>query len=468
MRIYLQDSTGDHPLTGELGSADRAAVGVADFQVTAAVMTQALPLLRSASAGQADRGNLTTTVRFTVVRTFASHAAATLFAADHAVETPREGTLRLQTETRGCRYLQGAVLLPPSRRISGCGVSMDYTATGRAVGTLLPAVIISSSGGLIASQGGGGTMPEVVADARGDGLLFRTVEDSISKFMEVGFYSPTNLLTGNAATGWLDPGGHLRFRIANSMDLETWAHDLIDSPSTPEDGGDGDWIYWSRAVVPLYWRTIMVDLTATSARSGKSITGISVMLAAVSLPNFPYAMPAAAATLQTDLRAAGYTGATVTSTSAALVATAKNHTPSAAHLITLTQSGGSVTAAASQGSSISLPSFPYAMPSARASLQADLRTAGLTGAVVMLYGDPWTIVLPDRAATDVNREFSLTISPGDPYKGWDMFGNYLGEAPANGINGTSGNVRTPGGYPLLEAPAQFFRLGISAGPNNRF
>ena len=297
----------------------------------------------------------------------------------------------------------------------------------------------------------GRTGVEMIADANG-------------YWFEFGFRIDAEL-SGNAGTGWTDAGNYVRLEVQQSLDLETW-HMGKFGPA-PVDSvinrGDGTWEYWGRAFVPVYWETVLVDLTAVTTRYGKSITGVSVMSVPVSLPNFPYAMPAAAATLQADLRTAGDTGATVTTTSGTLTATAQNHTVGGIRPIVLTQSGGAVTAASSQGSSISLPSFPYALPAAAATLQADLRTAGHTGAVVMLHQDSWTILLPDRTAVATQREFSLTITPGDPFKSWDTFGNYQGENPANQIKGTSGNLRTPGGAPLEEAGRQFARLKISAG-----
>jgi hypothetical protein len=103
------------------------------------------------------------------------------------------------------------------------------------------------------------------------------------------------------------------------------------------------------------------------------------------------------------------------------------------------------------------------MPAARATLQTHLRAAGFSGAVVMIYDDPWTITLPDVPATGTVRDFGVNITPGDPYPHWDFFGNYLGEAPAAYVPGSFGNTRDPVGNPLSESARGFARLRISPG-----
>lgn len=295
--------------------------------------------------------------------------------------------------------------------------------------------------------------------------LVRMTADANEEWFEVGFRSGESL-TGTAATGWTDPRGYCTLALERSTDMAIWTPggwtDCADSGTETEAGV---WEYWGRYVIPRFWETTLVDLAAETDRWGKSITGISVYAAPVSLPHFPYAMPAAAATLAADLAAAGYPGATVTSTPAGITAHASNHFPKGRQKIILTQAGGVVTAAtALGGAAIPLPQPTYTLPGAQASLQTDLRSAGYPGAVVTLHAGTWELRLPDRPATGAQRQFSLTISPGDPYPHWDYFENYLGLAPATGISGTSGNVRTPTGAPLAEAPTQFARLKIRPGP----
>jgi hypothetical protein len=81
--------------------------------------------------------------------------------------------------------------------------------------------------------------------------------------------------------------------------------------------------------------------------------------------------------------------------------------------------------------------------------------------VVSLIGDEWTVHLPDVLASATNRQIACDITPGDPFPTWDWSGIYVGETPATGVSGTSGNVRTPAGAPLLEYPRQFARLRIT-------
>lgn len=295
------------------------------------------------------------------------------------------------------------------------------------------------------------------------------VADANGFWFEFGFRVDA-VLTGNAGAGWTDVGNYVKFEIEQSLDLAAWSLGKFGaSPDGVIDHGDGSFTYWSRCYVPVYLQAVMVDLVATSDRYGKSITAIEVMGTAVDLPNFPYAMPAEAASLQADLRAEGYTGATVTSTAGSLVAVARNHTPTGTISMVLTQNGSAAVTGVTAyvpgtgNVTVSLAGYPYAMPSQRAALQADLRTAGYGGTVIMLYGDAWVITLPDRTASGTERSFLVTLDPGDPFPFWDSFGVYQGENPATGVTGTSGNVRTPAGAPLEEAGRQFARLKLSRG-----
>ncbi len=294
----------------------------------------------------------------------------------------------------------------------------------------------------------------------------RTVMDSMGMWYEFGFTAPEELV-GNAATNWVDQAGEISWKIQSSEDLTTWAEDeMIDATVTAIDNLDGTFTYWARRVVPLYWIAVMIDLTVGTDRYGKSITGITLFGDPVTTGmNYPYAMPADAADLQADLRAAGFTGATVTTSSGTLVARAKNHISTGTVGLVVTMSGANVTAVAPySGGTISLPSYPYTMPGSRAALQTDLRGNGYTGAVVMLYQDPWEIVLPDLDATAQVRDITLAISPGDPFPDYNGFGAYQGENQAAAKVGVFSNVRDPEGSPLLEAGKCFFRVKRSSLP----
>jgi len=295
-------------------------------------------------------------------------------------------------------------------------------------------------------------------------LTMRMVTDTENFRMEVGFTSPGEL-TGSATAGWTDERGLCNLRLENSFDLATWeSGNFEDCPGSPTDNLDGTFTYWSRCSIAVWWIAVMVDYSMTSNRYGKTIESLTINDVEIAL-DYPYAMPADCATLQADLRTAGYTDSVVSSTTAALSVGIEDHgyADNAAyrHRLTPTLSGSNVTNVAFRTTNITLPSYPYAMPSQRAALQADLRTAGYSGAVVMLYDDPWEIIIPDQAADANFRVFKATISPGDPHPYWNIFGVYQGLNPQTQINGSSGNVRTPEGDPLEESLKQFARLKIT-------
>ncbi len=291
------------------------------------------------------------------------------------------------------------------------------------------------------------------------------VNDTDALWFEVAFISPS-LLTGNATDGWTWSNGQhsLALRIEMSTDLLIWTtgdvEDAAGSPATVTGGYE----YKARTTVPAYWNSVLVDFVLSSTRGGKDITAMEITGTPLSLPNFPYSMPADAATLEADLVAEGFTGSTVATTAAPWTVSIRNYTPGTSVAMVATHSGETVTAVAPPGggSAISLPGYPYALPGDRADLQADLVTAGYTGAVVQLLNDLWAIHVPDVAAGGQNRLIAVTVDPGDPFPIWDaLSGSYLGLAPNTGIQGTYSNVRTPGGDPLLEAGRQFARLRVT-------
>lgn len=286
------------------------------------------------------------------------------------------------------------------------------------------------------------------------------VDDATAKWFELEIILPGDF-DGNPVDGWTD--GTIHLGLFWSETLTSWVSGgWIAAPGkTTVTLGDGRKKHFARfATTPLFWKTVMIDLTATSDRYGKSITGLTIYQTPVSLPSYPYDMPSEAAQMQTDLRAAGYTGAVVSSVSAPLTVGIKNHQVAGATLLAVTMSGTSVTDIKDSGVTVSLPGYPYSMPSQRATLQTDLRNAGKSGAVVRLFGDTWTLFLPDRPATGNVRDFTVTFTPADPFPGYDFYGNYTGEQPDNTVTGTSGNVRTPAGLPLSEAVKAFARMGF--------
>jgi len=286
-------------------------------------------------------------------------------------------------------------------------------------------------------------------------MTAQTTDDSTAKWFDLEVILPGDF-TGSPETGWSN--GTIDLGLDYTLDLTTWETvDWITTPGTSvETLGDGRKKHFARCSIPVQWLETLVDFTLTCDREGKSITSITLLHTAVSLSGFPYAMPGDASRLQADLRTAGFTGATVTSSSAPITVFARNFQAGGGHNLTATMSGSNVTGMSEFGSSISLPGYPYAMPSQRASLQADLRTAGYTGAVVMLHDDPWTITLPNVLTSGLIRDFGVEFTPGDPFPVWDFFGTPQPDAPATSANGSFENLRAPDGSALREETARAF------------
>jgi len=313
--------------------------------------------------------------------------------------------------------------------------------------------------------------PEIILDGSlgSAGLEVRLVKDDVAEWFECGFLSPSNDLLGSAADGWTDAEGYLLFRMERSDDLINWDHDWTDAPGSPEGpDANGDYKYWARSDYPSVWKYVTIDLTLTTDRAAKSITDLVLFGATISLPNYPYAMPADAAQLQTDLRAAGYTGATVSSVAAPLSVVVTNHLETDNVNFPVTLSGSDVTDVKNaSGTTISLPDYPYAMPGQITDLQADLIAAGYPYISARAYDDAWTIFIPDRSTTFSTRDITATITPADPYTYLGIGGT--GTDAGNLIRGTFGNLRaTTGLDPLEEAPKQFARVGVSRGPNYQY
>lgn len=276
-----------------------------------------------------------------------------------------------------------------------------------------------------------------------------TTTDSTAQWFDLEIVLPGDF-SGSPEAGWTN--GTIELGLYYTLDLTTWETvDWITTPGTSvETLGDGRKKHFARCSVPVQWLETLVDFVLTCDREGKSITAITVLHTDVSLSGFPYAMPADASRLQADLRSAGFTGATVTSSSAPITVFARDFQPSGGHLLTATMSGSNVTGMAEFGSPITLPGYPYAMPADRADLQADLRTAGYSGAVVTLHDDPWTITLPDVLTSGFIRDFILKFEPGDPFPVWDFQGNPQADAPADSANGVYENIRNPEGGAIRE------------------
>jgi len=310
--------------------------------------------------------------------------------------------------------------------------------------------------------------PEVRAFVLRDWLAANVTTTASTLADETAFWFDLEILlpaefTGSPEVGWSRPAGDIRLGVFWSDNLVVWSAAGVGwsaAPGTwPQLQPDGRNLWRARAATPIWWQQVLVDYVATSDRYGKSIQAITIARAPVSLPGFPYAMPADAARLQADLRATGYPGAVVSSVSRPISVSISNHTPDGAAVMRPTMVGSNVTSVTCNGVIAPL-AYPYAMPSQQAALQTALRNAGYSGAVVMLHGYEWMISIPDRPAYLNVRDFNLTIDPGDPYPYWNMYKEYLGLLPDNVVAGDHTNIRAMDGIQLSEAKKSFARVGI--------
>jgi hypothetical protein len=139
-------------------------------------------------------------------------------------------------------------------------------------------------------------------------------ENGIEKWFEVGFNVEADIWTGNAAAGFNDRAGLYRLDLMWSEDLENWSYgkfsDCADSPLSMEDG---TYDLWARSCYPIdsQIKTGVMFIESCMDDRRQPFTALTINSTVIALPNFPYHMPADAAQLQTDLRAAGWSGSTV-------------------------------------------------------------------------------------------------------------------------------------------------------------
>jgi hypothetical protein len=444
MKVFLQTPENDIIiLAGDGRLGQRVFPDAEGFELGGELERQVVRRVRGSHARAHARGNVRHRAFFRTRRVFPTPAEAQDWAEQTERNFPRSGLLYFIT-VKGTRKLHDSVVAPPAITVTGCEARMIYQAEGGEFSPLEPELVIDGV----------------------SGLQYRLVADDVAKWFEVGFDVPF-LLDGNAADGWTDPGGYLRFRVERSLDLVTWDHNVIDAPSSPETI-TGGYRYWARINQPLIWKYVRVDLTLTSTRAGKGITELRLFDDALALTGYPYAMPADAARLQSDLRALGYAGATVSSVSYPLSVEVTDHSSELdAVPFPVTLVGADVTDVKnSSGTTIPLD-YPYTMPAQAAALKDALVAAGYTYASARCYADEWTIFIPNRDTVFNDRVFQATITPADSYTYVGLMG--VGTDDGDTIMGSSGNVRaTTGSAPLQEAAKQFARLGVSAGPNHLY
>jgi hypothetical protein len=297
----------------------------------------------------------------------------------------------------------------------------------------------------------------------------RVETDTYGRWLEIDVDLPDDF-TGSAAAGWTN--GTINLALQWSADLETWADGGWVQPS----GSSTSTLPDGRTRWPCRYEDVaafrfdaVVDLRIGSNRAFKAITDLSLLGTTISLPNYPYAMPDDAATLQADLRTAGFTGALVYSETGTLSAEILNSDSTNSGNFCgfrATWSGTSITAinrlTVGTDPSVSLPNFPYAMPADEALLEADLVYEGYTYATAMLLGDTWGIFLPDIETTGIVRDFVATYDTGDPMAVWNAFGENTGAAARDTAVGAAENLRA-GEASAPEAPKGFGRLKLSLG-----
>lgn len=123
---------------------------------------------------------------------------------------------------------------------------------------------------------------------------------------------------GNATDGWTN--GTLRLDLEwSGDDLATWTTGQCVAAPVADVVADGTRTAWAESARPQNCGALTSDMTLRWAQPAGAVTWtleqdvewLQVSGSNISLPNFPYAMPGDAATLQTDLRANGFPGAEV-------------------------------------------------------------------------------------------------------------------------------------------------------------
>ena len=149
--------------------------------------------------------------------------------------------------------------------------------------------------------------------------------NGLEQWFEVGMRAEDSLsLTGRPECGWVDGTGKIHLEIQRSETLMSWTSgEFTPCVGPPSNNGDGSHTFWSRSILPIDSEIKTGVMTAgTPEATGGSHDPrmnpfIALTIAGVvqDLPHFPYTMPTDAALMQTDLRALGWTGATVAATS---------------------------------------------------------------------------------------------------------------------------------------------------------
>ena len=204
-------------------------------------------------------------------------------------------------------------------------------------------------------------------------------------------------MSGNVTDGWTDPTGRIHVIIQQSQYMQTWANDMCRpvAGSTPITLEDGTVCYLCESLQPVDVRAKKFDVVFEHFKSASYIDY---------------------------------------------------------------QRDRDITGIYSMGTLISLPAYPYSIPSDISALVADLETAGFPGATVTTTATRWTLTIPDVVAYDYSYRMTLTIDPPQESR------NQLGETIwITNLQCHLQNLRIDAGFgESYDRPSgQFFRARIT-------
>lgn len=281
-------------------------------------------------------------------------------------------------------------------------------------------------------------------------LEYRVFDDGDNKWWEAWFYSGEEL-SGSAADGWTDVRGYAVLRLERSEDLQSWDHNFTDLADNGTEVEAGIWKYGGRTIYPVDSVTKTGQLSLVRSRPdprSNPLTAIVISDVDLALPNFPYDLPTDAATLQADLVAEGFTGATVEALSGgaywALVTNYAGQLPVSP-----------VSQLVIDNATQSLPNYPYTIPGDEALLISDLEDLGWTD-VSIVYQGGYRIDIPDVESTGYNPSHRVDWTP---YLVENMLGelvNYVSSISFDSEAVNEDGVRTA-------VASQFTRLRLTRG-----
>ncbi|MGE9268369.1 MAG: hypothetical protein ACQKBY_09755 [Verrucomicrobiales bacterium] len=131
MKIALKNEGTHHWLAGQPGVSERTHSSAAGLAFGGEVIQDPQTAIRAAAKVWQDRGNYEGSVSFSTTRKFTTKAAAEEFAALYDLLWPRTGDLDLYgADGQIVARLTNVLVSPPSRRVYGVSVDLDYTVVG--------------------------------------------------------------------------------------------------------------------------------------------------------------------------------------------------------------------------------------------------------------------------------------------------------------------------------------------------